>query len=67
MHPCIKHLTVTVWYPSRSSGLSLGSFKVLEQYLNLKIGGYSSKGSKTKSGRFCFILRATEDCEDIFE
>ena len=60
-------MIVTIWYPLRSSRLSLGLFKVLEQYLNLKIKGYSSKGSKAKSGQFCFILKATEDCEDIFE
>jgi hypothetical protein len=60
-------LTATIRYPSRSFGLSLSLFKVLEQYLNLKIRDYSSKGSKAKSGQFCFILRATEDCKDIFE
>ena len=60
-------MTITIRYPSKSFKLSLSLFKVLEQYLNLKIKGYSSKGSKAKSGQFCFILKATEDCEDIFE
>ena len=67
MHPFIKHLTITVQYPSRSSKLSLGLFKVLEQYLNLMVEGYSFRGFKPKSGRFCFILKAIEDCKDISE
>ena len=67
MHPFIKHLTVIVQYPSKSSRLSLGLFKVLKQYLNLKIKGYSFRGFKAKLGQFYFILKAMEDCEDIFE